>query len=70
MLTSGGLPGHGGRDQPGRGTDLVKHTLALVNPGEATTARPAGAGQGDQEGVRAAFGVELASEPVLVGAGL
>ena len=47
-----------------------KHTLALVNPGEATTAGLLALARQIREGVRAAFGVELASEPVLVGAGL
>jgi UDP-N-acetylmuramate dehydrogenase len=47
-----------------------KHTLALVNPGGATTAGLLALAQEIREGVRAAFGVELASEPVLVGAGL
>src|SRR5215831_15683677 len=47
-----------------------KHTLALVNPGEATTADLLALAREIREGVRAAFGVELASEPVLVGAGL
>ena len=47
-----------------------KHTLALVNPGEATTAGLLALAREIREGVRAAFGVELASEPVLVGAGL
>ena len=47
-----------------------KHTLALVNPGEATTASLLALAREIREGVRAAFGVELASEPVLVGAGL
>ena len=45
-----------------------KHTLALVNPGEATTAGLLALAREIREGVRAAFGVELASEPVLVGA--
>jgi len=47
-----------------------KHTLALVNPGEATTASLLALAREIREGVQAAFGVELASEPVLVGAGL
>jgi len=47
-----------------------KHTLALVNPGEATTAGLLALAREIREGVRAAFGVELASEPVLVGTGL
>jgi UDP-N-acetylmuramate dehydrogenase len=47
-----------------------KHTLALVNPGEATTAGLLALAREIRDGVRAAFGVELASEPVLVGADL
>jgi UDP-N-acetylmuramate dehydrogenase len=47
-----------------------KHTLALVNPGEATTASLLALAREVREGVRGRFGVELASEPVLVGAGL
>ena len=47
-----------------------KHTLALVNPGGATTAGLLALAREIREGVRAAFGVDLASEPVLVGAGL
>ena len=47
-----------------------KHTLALVNPGGATAAELLALAREVREGVREAFGVELASEPVLVGAGL
>jgi UDP-N-acetylmuramate dehydrogenase len=47
-----------------------KHTLALVNPGEATAASLLALAREVREGVRATFGVELASEPVLVGTGL
>jgi UDP-N-acetylmuramate dehydrogenase len=47
-----------------------KHTLALVNPGEATTASLLALAREIREGVRKAFGVELVSEPVLVGAEL
>ncbi len=48
----------------------TKHTLALVNPGEATAASLLALAREVREGVRAAFGVELASEPVLVCASL
>ena len=47
-----------------------KHTLALVNPGDATTAGLLALARTVREGVRETFGVELASEPVLVGARL
>jgi UDP-N-acetylmuramate dehydrogenase len=47
-----------------------KHTLALVNPGGATAASLLALAREIRDGVREAFGVELASEPVLVGAGL
>ena len=45
-----------------------KHTLALVNPGGASTASLLRLARQVRDGVREAFGVELASEPVLVGA--
>jgi UDP-N-acetylmuramate dehydrogenase len=48
----------------------AKHTLALVNPGEATTASLLGLAREVAGGVRKAFGVELAPEPVLVGVDL
>jgi UDP-N-acetylmuramate dehydrogenase len=47
-----------------------KHTLALVNPGGATTAGLLALARAVREGVKETFGVELASEPVLVGAEL
>ena len=47
-----------------------KHTLALVNPGGATAASLLALAREIRDGVREAFGVELASEPVLVGAAL
>jgi UDP-N-acetylmuramate dehydrogenase len=58
---------------PGTGTGArisSKHTLALVNPGEATTASLLALARTVREGVREMFGVELASDPVLVGARL
>jgi len=48
----------------------TKHTLALVNPGGATAASLLALAGEIRDGVREAFGVELASEPVLVGAAL
>jgi UDP-N-acetylmuramate dehydrogenase len=44
-----------------------KHTLALVNPGGASTANLVGLAREIRNGVRQAFGVDLVSEPVLVG---
>jgi UDP-N-acetylmuramate dehydrogenase len=69
-----GYPAAGAGGSAGGSTGAArissKHTLALVNPGEATTAGLLALAREIREGVRAAFGVELASEPVLVGAGL
>jgi len=45
----------------------TKHTLALTNPGQATTASLIRLARAIRDGVRAEFGVELTSEPVLVG---
>jgi len=44
-----------------------KHTLALVNPGSASTAGLIALARHIRDGVRDAFGVSLAPEPVLVG---
>jgi UDP-N-acetylmuramate dehydrogenase len=65
-----------GKGYPGSGHGVAgarissKHTLALVNPGGATTAGLLALARTLREGVKETFGVELASEPVLVGAGL
>jgi len=57
-----GYPGHAG------GARLsAKHTLALVNAGGATTADLIALAREVADGVRDAFGVDLAPEPVLVG---
>jgi UDP-N-acetylmuramate dehydrogenase len=48
----------------------TKHTLALVNPGAATTATLLALAREITDGVRKAFGVDLAPEPVLVGTAL
>jgi UDP-N-acetylmuramate dehydrogenase len=45
----------------------AKHTLALTNRGGASAADLIALARQLRDGVRAAFGVELASEPVLVG---
>jgi UDP-N-acetylmuramate dehydrogenase len=65
-----GYPAEGAVTGPAGARISSKHTLALVNPGEATTASLLALAREIREGVRAAFGVELASEPVLVGASL
>jgi UDP-N-acetylmuramate dehydrogenase len=44
-----------------------KHTLALVNPGSASTAALMALAREIRDGVRDAFGVTLTPEPVLVG---
>ncbi len=62
----GRQPGH-----PGSGPRIsAKHTLALVNPGGATAASLLALARDIRNGVRDTFGVELVSEPVLVGARL
>jgi UDP-N-acetylmuramate dehydrogenase len=48
----------------------AKHTLALVNPGGATTASLLALAREVAGGVHKVFGVDLAAEPVLVGADL
>ena len=48
----------------------AKHTLALVNPGGATTASLLALAREVAGGVRKTFGMDLAAEPVLVGADL
>ena len=45
----------------------AKHTLALVNPGSASTAALMALARQIRDGVRDAFGVSLTPEPVLVG---
>ncbi len=47
-----------------------KHTLALTNPGDASSASLVGLAREIRNGVRQAFGVDLVNEPVLVGAEL
>jgi UDP-N-acetylmuramate dehydrogenase len=58
-----------GPDGPGARIS-AKHTLALVNPGGATTASLLALAREVTGGVRKAFGVDLAAEPVLVGVDL
>jgi UDP-N-acetylmuramate dehydrogenase len=59
----------GGRPGPAAHIS-TKHTLALVNPGNARTADVVGLAREIRDRVRDVFGVELASEPVLVGVSL
>ena len=59
----------GGRPGPAAHIS-TKHTLALVNPGDARTADVIGLAREIRDQVRDMFGIELASEPVLVGVSL
>jgi UDP-N-acetylmuramate dehydrogenase len=59
----------GGRPGPAAHIS-TKHALALVNPGDARTADVVGLAREIRDRVRDIFGVELASEPVLVGVSL
>jgi UDP-N-acetylmuramate dehydrogenase len=60
--------GFGKGYNPGDGARIsAKHTLALVNAGTASTAALLGLAREIRDGVREAFGVSLAPEPVLVG---
>ncbi len=54
-------------DDPAGARISTKHTLALTNPGDASTASLIRLARQIRDGVRAAFGVELVSEPTLVG---
>jgi UDP-N-acetylmuramate dehydrogenase len=56
--------GHGA---PGRARVSTKHTLALVNAGGATTTDLLALAREIRDGVRAAFGVVLEPEPILIG---
>ena len=56
---------------PGDGVRIsAKHTLALVNAGSASTAALLALAREIRDGVRDAFGVSLAPEPVLIGVSL
>jgi len=60
--------GFGPGYSPGDGARISsKHTLALVNAGSASTAALMALARQIRDGVRDAFGVTLAPEPVLVG---
>jgi UDP-N-acetylmuramate dehydrogenase len=61
---------HAGFDRgygEGRAGISTKHTLALVNRGDATTAELMALARQLADGVRQKFGIELRPEPVLVG---
>ncbi len=54
-------------DDPAGARISTKHTLALTNPGAGQTASLIRLARTIRDGVRDAFGVELANEPTLVG---
>jgi len=56
-----------GYGAPGRARVSSKHTLALVNAGDATTADLLALAREIVSGVRATFGVTLTPEPILIG---
>jgi len=63
--------GFGRGYNPGDGVRIsAKHTLALVNAGSASTAALLALAREIRDGVRDAFGVSLAPEPVLIGVSL
>ncbi len=57
-------------DDPDGARISTKHTLALTNPGGVSTASLIRLARTIRDGVRVAFGVELATEPTLVGVSL
>jgi UDP-N-acetylmuramate dehydrogenase len=64
---SGFAKGYGA---PGRARVSSKHTLALINAGDATTADLLALAREIVYGVRAAYGVTLTPEPILIGVAL
>lgn len=66
IVRAGFVAGYGA----GRVRISTKHPLALTNRGDATTAELLALAREIRAGVQAAFGVELATEPVLIGARL
>lgn len=74
-LAAGWLVEHAGfgKGYPGEGAPArlsTKHALALTNRGGATSADILALARTVRDGVRAAFGIELTPEPVLVGCAL
>ena len=66
-----GYQGTGRADRRGQAAHIsTKHTLALVNPGDASTAEVVGLAREIRDRVHDIFGVALAGEPVLVGVSL
>jgi UDP-N-acetylmuramate dehydrogenase len=65
-----GSPDDGRHRPAGAPRISSKHTLALVNPGGASAAAVVSLAREIRDRVRDVFGVELVSEPVLVGASL
>jgi UDP-N-acetylmuramate dehydrogenase len=57
-------------DDPDGARISTKHTLALTNPGRASTASVVRLARSIRDGVQDAFGVQLAAEPTLVGVSL
>ena len=56
-----------GYGAPGRARVSSKHTLALVNAGDATTADLLALAREIVAGVHSAYGVTLTPEPILIG---
>jgi UDP-N-acetylmuramate dehydrogenase len=74
-LAAGWLVEHAGfgKGYPGDGAPArlsTKHALAVTNRGNATAADVIALARGVRDGVKAAFGIELTPEPILVGATL
>lgn len=67
---AGFAKGHAVPGSPARATLSTKHTLALTNRGDATTADLLALAREVRDGVEARFGVRLEHEPVLVGCAL
>ncbi len=64
---AGFAKGYGSERGSGRVSLSTKHTLALTNRGGATTAELLGLAREVRDGVRAAYGITLVNEPVLLG---
>jgi UDP-N-acetylmuramate dehydrogenase len=76
-LSAGWLIEHAGfsrgfrlADDPGGARISTKHTLALTNPGGASTASLVRLARAIRDRVQDAFGVDMAAEPTLVGVSL